>query len=58
VKKGASFQAKEYYKGASVEGELQIKSNVDTSEEGTYYVDYIMNGLALKGKARLIVVVQ
>lgn len=58
VKRGASFDADKYYKGASVEGQLQIKSTVDTKEEGTYYVDYIVNGPGSKGKARLVVVVQ
>lgn len=58
VKKGSSFKADNYYKGASAEGTLKIKSNVDTKETGTYYVDYIVKGAATAGRSRLVVVVE
>ena len=58
VKKGASFDPDDYYKGAEQDGELTIKSKVDTDEAGTYYVDYIVESGAVSGKSRLLVVVQ
>ena len=58
VKKGSSFNASDYYKGADREGELTIKSKVDTDEAGTYYVDYIVKNGTIGGKARLVVVVE
>lgn len=58
VKKGSSFNASDYYKGADREGELTIKSKVDTDEPGTYYVDYIVKNGGIGGKSRLVVVVE
>lgn len=58
VKKGSSFDPDKYYKGADREGTLTIKSEVNTKEAGTYYVDYfVMNG-NVGGKSRLVVVVE
>ena len=56
--KGQSFDPYAYYNGADAEGELSIESNVNTEEEGSYYVDYVVNGFGGKGKNRLIVVVR
>lgn len=58
VKKGSSFKASNYYKGADREGDLTIKSKVDTDEPGTYYVDYIVKNGTIGGKSRLVVVVE
>lgn len=58
VKKGSSFNASDYYKGADREGDLTIKSKVDTDEAGTYYVDYIVKNGSIGGKSRLVVVVE
>ncbi|MDO4312483.1 MAG: hypothetical protein Q4C52_05310 [Eubacteriales bacterium] len=58
VKQGQEFDPQNYYAGADREGELTIQSNVNTSEAGTYYVDYIVNGISVSGKSRLVVVVQ
>ena len=58
VKKGAAFDAGSYYAGADREGSLQIQSNVNTGETGTYFVDYIVNGSGINGKSRLVVVVE
>lgn len=58
IKKGSSFDASAYYKGASTEGELTIWSSVNTKEEGTYSVDYIVTSGSISGKNRLLVVVE
>lgn len=58
VAKGQGFDPAAYYAGADREGELSIESNVNTEEAGTYYVDYIVNGMGASGKSRLVVVVQ
>ena len=58
IKKDSSFDPKDYYEGASKEGNLTIKSKVDTKEPGTYYVDYIVKDNAVGGKSRMIVVVE
>lgn len=58
VKKGSDFDAAQYYQGADREGELTIKSKVDTDVPGTYYVDYIVKSGSIGGKSRLIVVVE
>lgn len=58
VKKGSDFDAKSYYKSASESGELVVHSKVDTSKKGVYTVDYIVKNSALRGKSRLVVVVQ
>ena len=58
VKKGKSFDAKDYYKGADLDDvKLSVNSNVNTKKEGTYYVDYVVSKGSLKGKSRLVVVV-
>lgn len=71
VKKGSSFQPDKYFQGARrahVYGEqemltlqssqLEIRSDVNTDEKGTYCVDYFVNYDGSLGKSRLIVVVQ
>lgn len=58
VNTGAAFDASAYYTGAEYEGALQIQSNVNTSEPGTYFVDYIVTGVGINGKSRLVVVVE
>lgn len=58
LKKGQEFSPWLYYQGADREVELAIDSKVDTSNEGTYYVDYIASAGTLKGKKRLVVVVE
>lgn len=58
VQKGQPFDASPYFAGADREGALSIQSNVNTEAEGTYYVDYIVNGENIAGKSRLVVVVQ
>lgn len=58
LKTGASFSPESYYAGASREGTLQIQSNVNTGEPGSYYVDYIVSGSGVNGKSRLVVVVE
>lgn len=55
---GQGFDPQVYYAGADKEGVLDIQSNVNTGEPGTYYVDYIVNGVSASGKSRLVVVVQ
>ena len=58
VEKGESFKAKAYYEGADRKGTLSIHSDVDTDKEGVYHVDYIVTDESIKGKSRLVVVVQ
>ena len=59
VKQGKNFSAEKYYKGADVEGaSLRIKSNVDTDKAGVYHVDYTVDSNGIRGKSRLIVVVE
>ena len=59
VKKGERFNPEKYYKDADVEdGNLRIKSKVDTSKSGIYHVDYIVESNEVSGKSRLIVVVE
>lgn len=59
VKKGASFDPNKYYKSASHEDvSLTVRSKVNTGKKGVYYVDYIVQSGTLKGKSRLVVVVQ
>ena len=60
AKKGKKFNASKYYKGTDYAGEvsLEIDSNVNVNKEGVYQVDYIVSNGALKGKSRLLVVVQ
>lgn len=58
VDKGANFNKEAYFKGSNIEGELTITSDVNTKEEGVYYVDYFVNGINASGKSRLVVVVK
>ncbi len=55
---GDGFDPWSYYAGADREGEVDVQSNVDTSQAGTYYVDYIVNGESASGRSRLTVVVR
>lgn len=57
VPANAEFDPMAYYVGSDIEGELVIESAVDTTKEGVYNVDYIVNGNNSKGKSRLIVIV-
>ena len=58
---GDRFDASSYYEGTNLgkgsDEDLQIDSNVDTSAEGTYYVDYTVTGSSFSGTSRLVVVV-
>lgn len=56
--KGAEFHAEDYYVGSDIEGEFSIQHQVDTSQAGIYYVDYVVEGNNSRGKSRLIVVVR
>lgn len=58
VDKGSKFNAESYFKGSNIEGELTVNSNVNTKEEGVYYVDYFVNAVNASGKSRLVVVVK
>ena len=58
LKTGETFNAYNYYVGASVEGTLNIESSVDSSVEGVYSVDYVVSSGNYMGKSRLIVVVE
>jgi hypothetical protein len=44
--------------GSDIEGEFSIQHQVDTSQAGIYYVDYVVEGNNSRGKSRLIVVVR
>ena len=55
---GAEFDPNNYYKEASVEGELTVASDVDTSQPGVYYVKYTVEGSNSKGISKLIVIVK
>lgn len=55
---GAKFDAKSYYEGSTIEGELSIVSDVNTKEPGVYHVDYFVNAINIGGKSRLVVVVE
>ena len=55
---GDSFDAASYYKEASVDGKLDIISNVDTSTAGVYTVDYVVSSNSNVGKSSLIVIVE
>lgn len=57
VEKGDSFNPREYYKGASTWGSVNINSDVNTYEEGVYTVDYTVTSGGNMGKSRLVVVV-
>ena len=58
LNKGDSFNAKDYYKESSVDGSLEIISNVDTNTPGTYTVDYVVSSSSNVGKSSLIVIVE
>ena len=60
IKKGDKFDANKYYKGTDHDGDVSLKidSNVNVKKEGVYQVDYIAYSGTLKGKSRLLVVVQ
>lgn len=71
VKKDSDFNAEEYFEGAKESytsasdemlelesGQLNIRSEVNTEEEGTYCVDYFVEYNGRQGKSRLLVVVQ
>ena len=53
----SGFNPYTYYVGSTIEGALSVDSNVDTSKEGIYTVDYTINGTNNSGKTRLVVVV-
>lgn len=53
-----SFDPLQYYAGADMPGDLNIQSNVNTSQAGTYYVDYIVTNNTRSGKSRMIVIVE
>lgn len=52
-----AFDPMPYYAGADQEGSLEIQSNINTAEPGSYYVDYIVRGVSGYGKSRLVVIV-
>ena len=58
LEKWQEFSPWEYYQGTDREADLAVDSKVDTTKEGTYYVDYIASAGTLKGKNRLVVVVE
>ena len=58
LEKGQEFSPWEYYQGTDREADLAVDSKVDTTKEGTYYVDYIASAGTLKGKNWLVVVVE
>ena len=58
AKRNSKFDPEKYYDSSSIEGDLEIRSKVDTSKRGVYTVDYIMHGAASQGKKRLVVVVK
>lgn len=57
IKQGSKFNESKYFKSSTIEGELSIVSDVDTSKQGVYYVDYFVNGVNARGKSRLAVIV-
>ena len=56
----ASFDPMKYYQDSNLPGELEIKSDVNPSIPGVYYVEYILHGEQADtvGKTRLVVVVE
>lgn len=58
IKKGSSFHASDYYKGADVDEKPDIHSNVNTGKSGVYHVDYTVSSGGMSGKSRLVVVVK
>ena len=57
IGRGSDFNPEDYYQDADAEGDLDIESTVNTSEAGTYYVDYTVSAGNMSGKSRLVVVV-
>ena len=59
---GDEFNPDDYVISDSYEGKLSIESDVNTSQKGTYYVDYYVtnttNYNTYKGRTRLIVIVR
>lgn len=51
------FDPAAYYAGADEEGALNIQSNVNTAQAGSYFADYYVTSGTQTGKTRLIVVV-
>ncbi len=71
LEKGADFDAMKYLESVTwatgvsedetivlAEGEMQLESDVDTSAEGTYTVDYYVDHEGRLGRSRLVVVVE
>lgn len=63
LKTGDRFDAESYYEGTDLKKdtgtELDVESNVNTSEPGTYYADYhVTTESGLSGTGRLVVVVE
>ena len=57
IGRGSDFNPENYYQDADAEGDLDIESTVNTSEAGTYCVDYTVSAGNMSGKSRLVVVV-
>lgn len=57
VERYATFSPEKYYMGASEEGVLSIRSNVNIAKPGVYSVDYTVENAYQMGKTRLVVVV-
>lgn len=58
IRANSEFHASAYFEEASVDGDLDIQSTVNTSKAGVYYTDYVVTDNRLTGKNRLVVVVR
>ena len=58
IRANSEFHASAYFEEASVDGDLDIQSTVNTSKAGVYYTDYVVTDNRLTGKSRLVVVVR
>ena len=58
IRANSEFHASAYFEEASVDGDLDIQSTVNTSKAGVYYADYAVTDNRLTGKSRLVVVVR
>lgn len=58
IRANSEFHASAYFEEASVDGDLDIQSTVNTSKAGVYYADYVVTDNRLTGKSRLVVVVR
>lgn len=58
IRANSEFHASAYFEEASVDGDLDIQSTVNTSKAGVYYADYVVTDNRLTGKNRLVVVVR